>query len=54
MPSHGKGFGSDDEVIEEMKKWLRVQDSDWHKTGIHALVSHWCKAIEVYGYYVEK
>jgi histone-lysine N-methyltransferase SETMAR len=25
-----KRFGSDDKVIEEEKKWLRVQDSDWH------------------------
>jgi transposase len=31
----GKRFGSDDEVIEEVKKWLRVKDSDWYKTGIH-------------------
>jgi histone-lysine N-methyltransferase SETMAR len=35
----GKWFGSNDEVIEGVKKWLQVQDSDWRKTGIHALVS---------------
>jgi histone-lysine N-methyltransferase SETMAR len=43
----GKRFGSDDKVTEEEKKWLRVQDSDWHKTGIHALVSHWRKAVKL-------
>jgi hypothetical protein len=26
----GKRFGSDDEVVEEVKEWLRTQDSDWH------------------------
>jgi hypothetical protein len=46
---HGKRFGGNDEVIEEVKKWLRVQDSDWYKTGIHALVSRWRKAVEVDG-----
>jgi hypothetical protein len=28
----GKKFGIVDEVIEEVKKWLRVQDSDWFST----------------------
>jgi hypothetical protein len=27
---NGKKFGSDDGVIEEVKKWLRVQNSNWH------------------------
>jgi histone-lysine N-methyltransferase SETMAR len=51
---HGKRFGSYDKVIEEVKKWLCVQDSDWYKTGIHALVSCWRKDVEVDGDYVEK
>jgi hypothetical protein len=50
---HGKSFGSGD-VIEEVKKWLRVQDSDWCKTSVHALVSRWCKAFKVDRDYVEK
>jgi histone-lysine N-methyltransferase SETMAR len=50
----GKRFGSDDEATEEVKKGLRVQDSDLYKTGIHALVSRWRKAVEVDGDYVEK
>jgi histone-lysine N-methyltransferase SETMAR len=49
----GKKFGSD-EVIEEVKKWLRVQDSDWYNRGMHGLVSRWRKAVEVDGDYVEK
>jgi hypothetical protein len=31
----------DDEVIEEAKKWLRVQNSNWCKKGTDALVSCW-------------
>jgi histone-lysine N-methyltransferase SETMAR len=50
----GKRFGSDYEVTEKVKKWLRVQDSDWHKMGIHAVVSRWHKAVEVDGDYAEK
>jgi transposase len=49
----GKRFGSDDEFIEGVKKWLQVQNSDWYNTGIHALVSHWRKAVEVNGDYEE-
>jgi histone-lysine N-methyltransferase SETMAR len=41
----GKKFGSNDEVMEEEKKWLRVQDSNWYKTEIHALVSRWRKEV---------
>jgi hypothetical protein len=33
---HGKRFGSNDEEIEELKKWLCVQNSNWHKKGIDA------------------
>jgi hypothetical protein len=51
MPSVGKGLGV---MTRLLKKWLRVQDLDWYKMGIHALVSRWCKAFEVDGDYVEK
>jgi hypothetical protein len=37
-----------------VKKWLRVQNSNWYKKGIDALVSRWRKAAEVDGDYVEK
>jgi histone-lysine N-methyltransferase SETMAR len=50
---HGKRFGSDDEVGQEVKKCLRVQDSEWYKTGIHVPVSRWCNAVEVHGDSVE-
>jgi hypothetical protein len=49
-----KRFWSDDDVIEEAKKWLRVQNSNWYKKGIGALVSYWLKAVEIDGDYVEK
>jgi hypothetical protein len=32
----GKRFESDDEVIEEVKMWLEVQNSCWYKKGIGA------------------
>jgi hypothetical protein len=37
-----------------VKKWLRVQISDWYKKGLDALVYRWRKAVEVDGDYVEK
>jgi histone-lysine N-methyltransferase SETMAR len=48
----GKRLGSDDEVVQLVKKWLQVQDTDWYETGIHALVSRWRKTVEVDGDYV--
>jgi hypothetical protein len=50
MPSVGKGLG----VMRLLKKWLQVQDSDWYKKGIRALVFRWRKAVEVDGDYVEE
>jgi hypothetical protein len=49
-----KRFGSHDEVIEEVKKRLRVQNSNWYKKWIDVLISRWRKAAEVDGDYVEK
>jgi hypothetical protein len=51
MPSVGKGLGM---MVRLLKKWLRVQYSNWYKTGIHALVTRWHKAVEVDGDYVKK
>ena len=50
----GKRFGSDDEVTEEVNKWLRVQNSNWYKQAIDAVTSRWREAVEVDGYCVEK
>jgi hypothetical protein len=36
--SHGKRFGSDDKVIEDVKKRLQVQNSNWYKKGTDALL----------------
>jgi hypothetical protein len=36
-----------------VKKWLRIQNSNWYKKGIAALVPCWCKA-EFDGDYEEK
>jgi len=52
-PIHWQRFSRYDEVTAEMKKWLRVQNLNWYKKGIHVLVSCWRKAVEV-GDYVEK
>jgi len=29
--------------------WLREQEMGWHREGMHALVSQWCKAVDVDG-----
>lgn len=50
----GRHFENNEEVIRAVKKWLRDQNKDWYRQGIHALVSRWRKAIERDGDYVEK
>jgi hypothetical protein len=37
-----------------LKKWLQGHNSNWYKKKIDTLVSHWHKAVEVDGDYVEK
>jgi hypothetical protein len=34
--------------------WLREQETNWYREGMHALVSRWRKAVDVDGDYVEK
>lgn len=46
-PTCGKGLGSDDKVTEEVKKWLWIQNSNWYKKRIDALVSRWHKTVEL-------
>jgi hypothetical protein len=48
MPSLTR-FGSDDEVTEEVEKWLRVRNSNWCYKRRDDLVSYCCKAVEVDG-----
>jgi hypothetical protein len=40
----GKKFEDDDEVISEVKRWLRQRPAEWYREGIQALTSRWHKA----------
>jgi hypothetical protein len=50
----GKKFEDDEEVISEVKRWLRKRPAKWYREGIHAVTSRWHKAIDSEGDYVEK
>jgi len=41
-------------MIRAVRTWLCEQETSWYEEGMHALVSHWCKAVDVDGDYVEK
>jgi histone-lysine N-methyltransferase SETMAR len=45
----GTHFEGDNSVIEAVRKWLHRQDKSWYRQGIHTLVPHWRKAIQVGG-----
>ncbi|UYV75322.1 hypothetical protein LAZ67_12003488 [Cordylochernes scorpioides] len=50
----GQKFASDDEVKEEVDKWLKEAAGEWYNTGITKLVDRMKKVIEHQGDYVEK
>jgi hypothetical protein len=50
----GKKFEDDEEVISEVKRWLRQRPAEWYREGIQALTSRWHKAIDSEGDYVER
>jgi hypothetical protein len=50
----GKKFEDDEEVISEVKRWLRQRPSEWSGEGIQSLTSRWHKVIDSEGDYVEK
>jgi len=50
----GKKFEDDEEVISEVKRWLRQRPAEWYREGIQALTSRWRKAMDSDGDYVEK
>jgi histone-lysine N-methyltransferase SETMAR len=50
----GNKFQDDEEVISEVKTWMRQRPAEWYREGIHALASLWRKAIDSEGCYVEK
>jgi hypothetical protein len=41
-------------VICAVRTCIREQETSWYREGMHALVSHWLKAVDVDGDYVEK
>jgi hypothetical protein len=51
---HGKKLEDDEEVISEVKRWLRQRPAEWYREGIQALTSQWRKAIDSEGDCVEK
>jgi hypothetical protein len=50
----GTRFEDDESVIRAVRTWLREQETSWYREGMHALVSCWCKAVDLDGDYVEK
>jgi hypothetical protein len=50
----GKRFEDDEEVITEVKRWLRQRPAVWYHEGIQALAFRWRKAKGLEGDYVEK
>jgi hypothetical protein len=50
----GKKFQDNEEVITEVKRWLRQRPAEWYREGIQALVSQWHKAKDSETDYVEK
>jgi len=51
---NGTMFEDDESVIRAVRTWLREQETSWYREGMHALVSHWRKTVDVGGDYVEK
>jgi len=50
----GTWFEDDESVILAVRTWLFDEETSWYREGMHALVSHWRKAVDVDGDYVEK
>jgi len=51
---HGTCFEDGESVIRAVRTWKREQETSWYREGMHALVSHWLKAVDIDGGYVEK
>jgi hypothetical protein len=51
---YGTRFEDEQSMIRAVTTWLREQEMSWYRDGMHALVSHWGKAIGIDGDYVEK
>jgi hypothetical protein len=47
-------FEDDNSVIRAVRTWLPEQETSWYRESMHALLSRWCKAVDVNGDNVEK
>jgi len=43
---HGTRFEDDERVIRAVMTWLCEQETSWYREGMHALFSHWRKAVD--------
>jgi hypothetical protein len=50
----GNKYEDDEEVISEVKRWLRQRPAEWYREGTQALTPRWCKATHSEGDYVKK
>ena len=48
----GTRFEDDGSMIRAVRTWLHEQEMSWYREGMHALVSHWRKAVDVHGDYL--
>jgi len=40
-------FEDDESVIRAVRTWQGEQETSWYREGMHALVSRWCKAVDL-------
>jgi hypothetical protein len=40
-------------VIHAVRTWIREQETSWYREGMHVLVSHWLKVVDLDGDYVK-
>ena len=52
--TRAKSFVCDDVVIDEVNMLLWVQNVNWYKKAISAVVSYWCKTVATDGDSVKK
>jgi histone-lysine N-methyltransferase SETMAR len=50
----GKNFEDGEEIISEVKRWLRQRPAEWYREGIQTLTSRWRKATDSEGDHIEK
>ncbi|PSN49663.1 Mariner Mos1 transposase, partial [Blattella germanica] len=49
----GKRYDNDEQVLGDVRTWLRERPVKWYRAGIHALTKTCHKAIDLNGDYVE-